>query len=328
MSVSTHPIGPERTVAVSLGALLRPTGEVLLAWRSEARSPGGCWELPGGKREPGEDSFAALLREVDEETGIRIGHARPLISVPFGYAASPGVPAPRIRLDCWLSSEFSPAEPDATRNRFRWVPLSGLREVELPAANRGIVAALQLPEIYLVTGPYLGDTAGFLGRLEGAACRGVRLVYLRPGPLAGPDDLELTLAAVDRLRGFGAKLLVRDRPDLCEATGAAGVHLSSARLKQLSRRPIGSDRLLGASCHDALELALARRLEVDFAVLSPVLGTSSHPGASELGWDGFARLVADAGLPVYALGGLGPRQLGDAWAAGGQGIAGTGAFWS
>jgi ADP-ribose pyrophosphatase YjhB (NUDIX family) len=52
------------------GAIFR-NGKVLLVRR--ARSPGkGFYSLPGGRVEFGESLHAALHREVDEETGLRI----------------------------------------------------------------------------------------------------------------------------------------------------------------------------------------------------------------------------------------------------------------
>jgi 8-oxo-dGTP diphosphatase len=67
-------------------------------------------------------------------------------------------------------------------------------------------------------------------------------------------------------------------------------------------------------------------LNADFATLSPVCATASHPDAKPLGWERFAPLVADARLPVYALGGVGPDDLERAHATGAQGVAGIRAF--
>lgn len=72
---------------------------------------------------------------------------------------------------------------------------------------------------------------------------------------------------------------------------------------------------------------MAEALGVDFAVLGPVLPTHSHPGAALLGWAQFAVLRAEAGLPVYAIGGLGPADLGTAQTQGAQGLAMIRGLW-
>ena len=64
------PIQPSRPQLAVSGAIFRD-GKILLVRR--ARSPGnGFYSLPGGRVEFGESLHAALHREVDEETGLRI----------------------------------------------------------------------------------------------------------------------------------------------------------------------------------------------------------------------------------------------------------------
>ena len=73
------------------------------------------------------------------------------------------------------------------------------------------------------------------------------------------------------------------------------------------------------SCHSASELQVAQRLDANFALLSPVHHTQSHPSSIPLGWDQFSKLVDQINLPVYALGGLGMTDLVEGKLNGAQG---------
>lgn len=59
------------TIRIGVGAVVFRGDEVLLIKR--ARPPfEGCWSIPGGKLEYGENLAGALIREVREETGLEI----------------------------------------------------------------------------------------------------------------------------------------------------------------------------------------------------------------------------------------------------------------
>ena len=66
---------PLRSIHVVAGVLTDVRGRVLLARRGEDSDLSGLWEFPGGKREPGESSEAALARELHEELGLDIDPA-------------------------------------------------------------------------------------------------------------------------------------------------------------------------------------------------------------------------------------------------------------
>jgi 8-oxo-dGTP diphosphatase len=85
--------------------------------------------------------------------------------------------------------------------------------------------------------------------------------------------------------------------------------------------------MAAASCHTGDELARAADLALDFALLGTVAPTPTHPQARPLGWDGFATVVADTRLPVYALGGLNRDDLASAIDHGAQGVALRRAAW-
>jgi len=99
-------------------------------------------------------------------------------------------------------------------------------------------------------------------------------------------------------------------------------------LAALDQRPLPPGAWCAASCHDASELAQAARIGCDFAVLSPVAVTASHPERPSLGWARFAALVDGAALPVFAPGGMQPQQARTAREHGGQGVAVLRGLWS
>jgi 8-oxo-dGTP diphosphatase len=53
----------------------------------------------------------------------------------------------------------------------------------------------------------------------------------------------------------------------------------------------------------------------------------THPDATPLGWQQFQKCVDQVAIPVYALGGMTPADLGMAHQHGAQGVAAIRALW-
>lgn len=308
-------------VHVVAAALFNDRGEVLVARRHDGAHQGGLWEFPGGKIGPGEPAARALERELREELGITVRAARPLICTAHDYADR------SVLLDVWRVVAWTGEPRGLEGQAIAWVAPDDLTERAFPAADVPVIAAVRLPSLYLVTPERQGDARRFLAQLEACLEDGIRLVQLRAKGLDRATYLTLAERALALCRDHGARLLLNADPRWAAEVGADGVHLSSARLRALARRPLEAPSWVGASCHDSRELEHAARIGVDFAVLSPVKATAGHPGAAPLGWARFAALARMAGLPVYALGGLGPEDLETAWRYGGQGVAAIRGLW-
>jgi 8-oxo-dGTP diphosphatase len=95
----------------------------------------------------------------------------------------------------------------------------------------------------------------------------------------------------------------------------------------LEECPVSLFSPMAVSCHSEEEAMQAERIGADFITLSPVMPTGSHPDAKTLGWNVFSDIVSRVNLPVYALGGLGEKDLETAWSKGGQGVAAIRGFW-
>ncbi|MFN3959192.1 MAG: thiamine phosphate synthase [Parvularculaceae bacterium] len=103
-------------------------------------------------------------------------------------------------------------------------------------------------------------------------------------------------------RGRGVLFLVAGDQRLAAAVGADGVHWpAGGRTADVRARAPG---LVSVACHGAADLARARRLGADVALLSPVFPTRSHQEAEHLGPARFLAIAAASPLPVLALGGV------------------------
>ncbi len=307
-------------VHVAVAVVVNERNEVLLALRPEDKHQGGLWEFPGGKVEAGEGVVQALERELLEEVGIGVKQARPLIQIRHHYGDK------SVWLDVWRVERFDGEAHGREGQAVEWVAPERLHERRFPAANRAIVTAVQLPDRYLIT-PEPDDLDLFMQQLERSLVAGVRLVQLRARSLPAEAYAGLAQRVLARCRHHGARLLLNAEPLLAERLGADGVHLNSSRLMALSERPLASPRLVAASCHNAGELARAQAIGADFALISPVAATATHPGATPLGWSRVGALLESVALPVFALGGVGPGDLATAHRHGAQGVAAIRSLW-
>lgn len=294
---------------------------VLVAQRPPAVHQGGKWEFPGGKVHTGESARAALSRELREELDIEVQAAYPLIKVHHAY------PEKSVFLDVWRVTAYTGEPRGREGQRIEWVERERLPQLDFPEANRPIVQAARLPALYLISDlRRFGETV-FLQRLEQALAAGLRLFQLREAHMGAAAYRALAQEVAQRCHHWGAKLLLNADPGWVEQCGADGVHLNSRRLRALGARPLDRRYWVAASTHNAEELELAVRLDVDFVVLGPVLATPSHPHAVPLGWQQFAALCAAANLPIYALGGQRIEHLSMARDAGARGLAMISGVW-
>ncbi|MCH9675792.1 MAG: Nudix family hydrolase [Gammaproteobacteria bacterium] len=303
-----------------VAGVLRDGPKVLLAQRPQTGHLAGFWEFPGGKVEPGESRLTALRRELDEEIGIDVRAAHPLIRLVHDYDDRV------IDLDVWVVDAWEGTPSGREGQAIEWAAIAELGTYQLPPADEPVRTALRCGDRYLIT-PEPGDAQAFAAEFENTltADRGIELVQLRikATPLDAHRKLIERCTAI--ARRAGVRILLNGQPEEVRRFDVDGVHLPSAALASLNARPTEFE-LVAASTHDAAQLAQAERV-ADFAVLSPVCPTRSHPGAQGLGWEAFEQLVSATAIPVFALGGMTIGDCTHARQVGGQGIAAISGLW-
>ena len=293
--------------------------EFLLASRPQGKGWAGWWEFPGGKIEANERPEHALSRELKEELGIKPTTTQQWITRRFDYPATHDSAAKMVNLhfyfvDAW-EGELSPHEGQ----QLSWQSPQNITVSPILPANAPIIKALALPPVYVITNLAEMGEQDFFAGLESQLERGLRLIQVREKQLTKDQFMTFARQVMKLAQAYDAKVLINEDIGLARELGADGVHLPSQSLLMLKTKPEGM--IVAASTHSAIELAHAEALDLNFAVLSPVKSTLSHPEAYPLGWQKFATLAENSTLPIYALGGMALSDLPLALSHSARGVA-------
>ena len=121
---------------VFVGAAIVADGRVLGCERAEPPETAGRWEFPGGKVEPGENELEALVRECEEELGVKVAIGERVgVDVPLAH----GWAVLRVWLATLVSGDPQPLE----HRSLRWLGLDELETVPWLPAAAPIVAELK-----------------------------------------------------------------------------------------------------------------------------------------------------------------------------------------
>lgn len=151
---------------------------------------------------------------------------------------------------------------------------------------------------------------------------GVGAVQIREKELDDRAVLELAREARKAL----ATVLVNGRLDIALAAGADGAHLPADGVPVAALRRRFPSALLGISTHTVQEVERALQDGADYVTFGPVWPTPSKERyGPPVGVEALAR-AAEAGIPVYALGGVMLSRFEEAAAAGAAGVAGIRLF--
>lgn len=113
--------------------IIKKEGKLLVGQRPLGKPYSGYWEFPGGKIEESESSEQALKRELQEELGIDVVHAKHWFEHTHAY------PDKTVLLDMWLVTQFL-GEPESKENQtLRWVTLTDLLALQLLEGNWPII---------------------------------------------------------------------------------------------------------------------------------------------------------------------------------------------
>ena len=159
------------------------------------------------------------------------------------------------------------------------------------------------------------DHEDILSEVAGA---GIAMLQFR----AKHGDRDEARSQVARLiavcRRHEVPLIINDDGELCAQCGADGVHLGRTDPDIAgARAALGASAIIGATCHDSLELARSAQIQgADYVAFGRLFPSVSKPEAPPARLEILQAARESLDLPITAIGGLGRDNAAQALAAG------------
>lgn len=127
-----------KTLLVAACALIDADGRVLIGKRPKGKQLEGMWEFPGGKVEASETLEACLIRELEEELGIKVQQS---CLAPFVFA-SHAYDSFSLIMPLFLCRRWEGVPSALEHEAIAWVKPTKLSDYPMPPADAPLVAWL------------------------------------------------------------------------------------------------------------------------------------------------------------------------------------------
>lgn len=183
--------------------------------------------------------------------------------------------------------------------------------------------------LYAITPDEL-NTEALLAKTEAALKGGVNVLQYRNK--AADHKLQTKQARLLHIlcKDYNVPLIINDSVKLCLTLDADGVHLGAndGNLAQ-ARARLGANKILGASCYNRLDLAVAAARDgVDYAAFGACFASVTKPGAPVAPLHLFKEAKQQIKIPLVAIGGIDLHNARLAINAGADAVAVVGALFN
>ncbi|MEH6825149.1 MAG: thiamine phosphate synthase [Motiliproteus sp.] len=160
--------------------------------------------------------------------------------------------------------------------------------------------------LYAITDARLTPEHLLIAKVSAALRGGARVIQYRDKSSDNAAQLRQARALVALCQRFECPLIINDDPQLALASGAAGVHLGQGDSNLAHARALlGTDAIIGITCHDSLELALqAQQQGADYVAFGAFFPSASKPGAKTAPLPLLHQARQQLQIPIVAIGGI------------------------
>lgn len=145
-----------------------------------------------------------------------------------------------------------------------------------------------------------------LNSVEQALKGGTAIVQYRDKSTDQSKRLRQAKALNALCQRYNTPLIINDDIELAKTSGAAGVHLGqSDGQHQLARKTLGSDAIIGITCHDDIQLAYnAVEHDADYVAFGAFFPSKTKPNAKPAPLSLLTDVKQQIALPIVAIGGI------------------------
>ena len=165
---------------------------------------------------------------------------------------------------------------------------------------------MQRCRLYLITPPSL-EPRGFAEKLKAALAGGdVATLQLRLKEATDEEILRAAEQIMPVAQNAGVAFLLNDRPDLAARLGADGVHIGQDDMAYREARTlVGSDAIVGVTCHDSRHLAIeAAEAGADYVAFGAFFPTSTKDPKARADLELLRWWAGVMTVPCVAIGGI------------------------
>ena len=141
---------------------------------------------------------------------------------------------------------------------------------------------------------------------------GVDILQLRAKEHSKLEIVRCAQAMLPLTKAGGIPLIINDYPDLLREVDAEGCHVGQEDFSVAEARDLaGRICIVGRSTHSTEQARAAQRERADYIGFGPLFPTATKPSAKEIGLSEIRTLHEQVQLPIFVIGGVKLRNLGE-----------------
>ncbi|MXV38228.1 thiamine phosphate synthase [Flavobacteriaceae bacterium Ap0902] len=175
-----------------------------------------------------------------------------------------------------------------------------------------------------VTDERIIDENAFFQIIEDSLQGGATIIQLREKSMPGRELYHRAWKVKKLCDSYNVPLIINDRLDIALAIDAQGLHVGQEDLPAtVARRILGSNKIIGLSISNAMQLNEANQLPIDYVGLSPIFQTSTKTKNLDkpAGLEGLKNLSRLSKFPMISIGGINENNTAAIMEHGSAGIA-------